>query len=97
MKKSNHIALRAILRGHPDGLTVQQLAKMLNGNEDSLNRSLGTMPDAYIDRWIRKRSLYAAVWCVVIVPPNCPRPDAAEKRYGPVRANWVDRVVEGPL
>ena len=34
------------------------------------------MPDSYIDRWTGPhRGQWAAVWCVVEVPENCPKPD----------------------
>lgn len=36
-------------------------------------------PDAYIDRWIKKDNYLTAVWCVVVPPENCPRPDRKKK------------------
>jgi len=38
------------------------------------------MPDAYIDRWqkINAKNNYAAVWCVVVPPENCPKPNQKE-------------------
>lgn len=74
MRKSNHIALRQLLREHADGLTPWQLAESTGLAKSSIIRALQGMPDAYIDRWIALGGQYAAVWCVVVPPPNCPHP-----------------------
>ena len=83
MKKSNHIAIREVLRQHPDGLTIQNIAHLTGiKHEASIRNALLAMPDVYIDRWIERRSARGqdvAVWCAVEVPPHCPRPD---KRKG---------------
>ena len=76
MRKSNQTALRALLREHQDGLTVAELVKMMGGIRLSIMASLKCMPDAYIDRWEGPvRGQYAAVWCAVVPPPNCPHPN----------------------
>lgn len=82
---SRHPELRALLREHADGLTVAQLAvqlrlKVKDMRPNSIQTSLATMPDAYIDRWEGpNRGQYAAVWCVVVPPENCPKPTLKEK------------------
>jgi hypothetical protein len=47
---------------------------------DGINRSLKCMPDAYIDRWFAtgRNRYYSAVWCVVVPPENCPKPNQKE-------------------
>ena len=67
--------LRAILRGHPDGLTPTALADMTGRDRANVRTYLAKMPDTYIDRWEGPhRGQYNAVWCVVIPPDNCPHP-----------------------
>lgn len=73
--RTHHPAIRAVLREYTDGLTVTQLVRRLAITPDSIRNSLSSMPDAYIDRWEGPHNgQYAAVWCVVAVPENCPRP-----------------------
>ena len=70
--------LRALLRDAPDGLTTAALSAATGVAKSGISRTLGAMPDVYIDRWelaARTGSPYAAVWCAVVPPPNCPRPD----------------------
>jgi hypothetical protein len=67
--------LRAILRGHPDGLTTVALADMTGRDRHNVRKLLIEMPDTYVDRWDGPhRGQYNAVWCVVIPPDNCPHP-----------------------
>lgn len=77
MKKSNQTPLRAMLRLYADGLTIAQLAHVTDLDVDGIARSLKAMPDAYIDRWqTKERGRYiSAVWCVVVPPENCPKPE----------------------
>lgn len=72
--------VRQVLRDIPDGLTVAQVASLINAPYKTINRLLRTMPDAYIDRWqkINAKNNYAAVWCVVVPPENCPKPNQKE-------------------
>ena len=59
-----------------DGLTTRQLQFRLGIEQRTLCKSLKAMPDAYIDRWTGPhRGQWAAVWCVVNVPQDCPKPD----------------------
>jgi hypothetical protein len=76
MLKSNAPQIRAILRSCADGMTVAQIAMALQlPGKEAVRRSLANMPDVYIDRWEGPRQgQYAAVWCAVEVPENCPHP-----------------------
>lgn len=76
MSKSRHPEIRALLRENEDGMTVDQLALILKVEKSNAVRTaLKQMPDAYIDRWDRPGlGAYAAVWCVVVPPENCPKP-----------------------
>lgn len=66
---------RELLRNNPDGLTARQLNEILNmDNMPHMYRVLKSMPDAYIDRWVKDGKRLSAVWCVVVPPPNCPKP-----------------------
>ena len=69
-------AIRAHLRVHMDGLTVANLCVLVGHSEYIVKATLEEMPDAYIDRWVDSPSKhrYVAVWCVVVPPPNCPKP-----------------------
>ena len=67
--------LRQLLKGH-DGMTTQQLSLLVDSCPRDITRSLKTMPDAYVDRWTGpERGQWAAVWCVVEVPEDCPKPE----------------------
>lgn len=64
-----------MLREAPDGLTAKQIAQAFDyDNMPHVYRILASMPDAYIDRWQRTGKRLSAVWCVVVPPPNCPKP-----------------------
>lgn len=67
--------LRAILRGHPDGLSTTALMDMTGVvHRENMTRRLHEMPDAYIDRWEKGQRTYQAVWCIVTPPDDCPHP-----------------------
>jgi hypothetical protein len=70
--------IREILRAS-DGLTVEQISQSADVELSRAYRTVNAMPDAYIDRWIKRGKFTAAVWCVVIPPPHCPRPDKNKK------------------
>jgi len=75
MRKSNHSAIRNLLKQHPDGLMVSEIAKQLNLQHRATAYALKAMLDTYIDRWVKlKSSPLAAVWCVIEVPEDCPKP-----------------------
>lgn len=77
-RKCSKPQIRALLKNHPDGLTAKQIGQAINRDHKHLHYTLHTMPDAYIDRWValnkQYNHIYSAVWCVVDVPENCPRP-----------------------
>jgi DNA-binding IclR family transcriptional regulator len=78
MRKSNHELIRKALNDKPDGLTVPEIAQSTGVKNSAVCGSLNTMPDAYIDRWVRrgeKGKSYRPVWCCVTVPSNCPHPE----------------------
>ena len=79
MRKSNQPQLRALLRIHTDGLTVLEMSEMSGLPTNSVLASLKCMPDAYIDRWKPARGKDAGVWCVVVPPENCPKPERKRK------------------
>lgn len=75
MRTSATKQARELLRAYPDGLTLKQINDVLQRTETNVRRLLRGMPDTYIDRWeLRERKAYAAVWCVVVPPEDCPRP-----------------------
>lgn len=75
MSKSHAPAVRALLRANPDGLTVMEMSDRLRIPADILRNTVNSMPDKYVDRWRGpNRGQYAAVFCVVTPPPDCPHP-----------------------
>lgn len=75
MSKSHVPAIRALLRIESDGLTLQEIAGMLAIDIRVARNAIKRMPDAYIDRWQPiPRAAPLSVWCVVVPPPNCPKP-----------------------
>jgi hypothetical protein len=86
-------AIRGHLRG-TDGMTTAQLRALLDSDTPAVSTALRAMPDAYIDRWTTvptgqdlKGQCLAAVWCVVDVPPHCPRPATKKEKRERTRAN----------
>jgi hypothetical protein len=76
MKLSVVNSIRVTLRGIPDGITLEDLSDLLNRPKTNVRKVLKNMPDVYIDRWeVAPRGQYKAVWCVVIPPNDCPRPE----------------------
>ena len=74
MHKSNHHAIRMLLQQYHDGLTVSEITERTEKERRAIDKALLDMPDAYIDRWTTNRKQWAAVWCVVVPPQNCPKP-----------------------
>jgi hypothetical protein len=67
--------LRELLTANPDGLGTIVIADSVNKNPRAVYKALKRMPDTYIDRWAEpKRGQYVAVWCVLKVPADCPKP-----------------------
>ena len=75
MKVRHHKRIRDALRTYPEGMTCLELSGSLGIAERQVRQSLDSMPDVFIDRWVGPmRGNYAAVWCAVHVPENCPHP-----------------------
>lgn len=76
MRRDHRLQLvRQVLRDTPDGMTVAQLAQVAGTDKTHAHRIVNKMPDAYIDRWQKSGAHLSAVWCVVVPPENCPRPE----------------------
>ena len=77
VRKSSQTAVRELLRETPDGLTVTELSEKTGVHVNSIQRCIKNMPDAYIDRWstTSRKKYYSAIWCVVVPPANCPKPE----------------------
>jgi len=75
-------SVRVALRGVPDGMTLEEISALLARPESNVRKVLKAMPDAYIDRWeVAPRGQYKAVWCVVIPPKDCPRPEGKSNEH----------------
>ena len=75
MKPTREHELRALLRANPDGLSIAEIAELTGRDNDNVRKTLLSMPDVYRDRWDGpNRGQYTAVWCVVVPPPDCPKP-----------------------
>jgi hypothetical protein len=71
--------IRELLRDS-DGMTVVHIRKALGlrvkDGSASVAAALRSMPDTYIDRWVvAEKGGWASVWCVVVPPEDCPKPD----------------------
>jgi len=73
--------IRQALRDNPDGLTVAQIVALVGAPENTVNRQMRSMPDTYIDRWQKRgtQNYVSAVWCVVVPPEDCPKPNTPPK------------------
>jgi predicted transcriptional regulator len=80
--KSNHNIIRELLKRHPDGLKSSELATLIGVSARSVNKSLESVFGVYVDRWEKAtyRNTLAAVWVVVDVPENCPKPNNTGRR-----------------
>ena len=80
--KSNHNIIRDLLKRHPDGLKSSDIAKFTGIEVRSVNKSLEGVFGVYVDRWelATYRNTLAAIWVVVDVPDNCPRPEDTGRR-----------------
>ena len=71
-------SVRIALRGVPEGMTLEEISELMDRPKENVRKVLKAMPDVYIDRWeAAQRGQYKAVWCIVVPPANCPRPDGA--------------------
>ena len=80
--KSNHNIIRDLLQEYPDGLKSSDIARLTGINNRSVNKSLESVFGVYIDRWEKStyRNNLAAVWVIVDVPENCPKPNNTGRR-----------------
>lgn len=68
--------IRALLRANSDGMTIEQIVWAVKRDKSNVKKDVRAMPDAYIDRWeAAPRRQFAAVWCVVVPPEDCPKPE----------------------
>jgi hypothetical protein len=77
MKTSLSKRIREALRAEPDGLTSIAIAARIGSKASACTIRCKLMPDTYIDRWVfleGSRGQPCAVWCVVVPPPDCPKP-----------------------
>jgi len=80
MRTSSTPEIRALLRANPDGLTLEEIITAVGRDKTNVRRVLQNMPDAYIDRWMpAKREQFKAIWCVIVPPKDCPRPERKTK------------------
>lgn len=76
MRTSCTQEIRNLLRSSVDGMTLEQIVWAVKRDKANVKKDIRAMPDAYIDRWeAAPRKQYAAVWCVVVPPENCPKPE----------------------
>jgi hypothetical protein len=86
MKFSRHQAIRDLLLASDDGLTLQQMAVLMDCNYKTLGKTIKNVWGVYIDRWaVPKRGQFAAVYMCVDIPENAPHPT---ERYIP-ETIWV--------
>ena len=80
--KSNHNIIRDTLKQHPDGLKSSDISRLTGIDYRSVNKSLESVFGVYIDRWEKSthRNTLAAIWVVVDVPENCPKPANTGRR-----------------
>ena len=92
--KSNHNIIRELLKRHPDGLKSSDIAKFTGIDNRSVNKSLENVFGVYVDRWEKAtyRNTLAAVWAVVDVPENCPKPEHTGRRSRERVRNPADAV-----
>lgn len=80
--KSNHNIIRELLQDYPDGLKSSDIARLTGISNRSVNKSLESVFGVYIDRWEKSeyRNNLAAIWVVVDVPEDCPKPENTGRR-----------------
>jgi hypothetical protein len=94
---SNHQRIRDYLKDS-DGLTTRQLQFRTEIEQRTICKALKSMPDAYIDRWTGPhRGQWAAVWCVVEVPEDCPKPDEKNMEAAQVQTQRANRARQDDL
>jgi len=63
-------------------LKASDIAKFTGIEKRSVNKSLEGVFGVYVDRWEKAtyRNTLAAIWVVVDVPENCPKPNHTGRR-----------------
>ena len=65
------------LKAHPDGLSVSEIVARITWptNDSGVRQSLLSLPGAYIDRWVKEKGPYRAIWCLSDeCMVDCPKP-----------------------
>jgi len=94
---SSHQRIRDYLKDS-DGLTTRQLQFRTEIEQRTICKALKSMPDAYIDRWTGPhRGQWAAVWCVVEVPEDCPKPDEKNMEATQAQTQRANRAGQDDL
>jgi len=80
--KSNHNIIRELLKRHPDGLKSSDISKFTGIDNRAVNKALENVFGVYVDRWEKAtfRNTLAAIWVVVDVPKNFPKPEHTGRR-----------------
>ena len=80
--KSNHNVIRELLKRHPEGLKSREIIEITGIDKRVVNKALESVFGVYIDRWEKSvfRNTLSAVWVVVDVPENCPKPENTGRR-----------------
>ncbi len=80
--KSNHNIIRDTLKQHPDGLKSSDISRLTGIDKRVVNKALESVFGVYVDRWEKSthRNTLAAIWVVVDVPENCPKPNYTGRR-----------------
>ena len=71
-------AIRKALRAAPDGLSVTEIAKLIYKHRSNITVTVRSMPDVYIDRWVkaaRQCNTFIPIYIAVEVPEHAPKPD----------------------
>lgn len=64
-----------LLKENEDGRTASEIARTMRSSGTAVTKTLNCMVDAYVDRYVKDGKHWTAVWTVVVVPQNCPKPD----------------------
>jgi hypothetical protein len=90
--KSTHPSIRKLLHHYHDGLTSLEISERLELKPDSVRNALKDMPDTYIDRWhpVANEPPHA-VWCAVVPPEDCPRPNTKDKHERPTKLRSMEQ------
>ena len=80
------------MKKNPDGLSIKEISSVTQITTGGILKSLKGMPDVYIDRWTlgRQQKREEAIWCVVEVPEDCPRPER-KKSVRPTQLRSVEQ------